>query len=60
MKVIIISILSAAVFAAIGMQSQAQTLIPGSDKAKVIECSDSDKAYLYDDYLIYTQAAGDF
>jgi len=35
-------------------------MIKGSDKAEVKQCKDFITAYIYDDYVVYTQSSGDY
>ena len=35
-------------------------LIPGTDKPQIKHCKNADTAYIYDDYIIYTEPSGDF
>ncbi|GJM14831.1 MAG: hypothetical protein DHS20C13_01580 [Thermodesulfobacteriota bacterium] len=43
-----------------GSDQDKSKLIPGTDKPQIKQCDNADTAYIYDDYVIYTEPSGDF
>lgn len=41
-------------------QQKKVELIPGSDKPEIKHCRDINTAYIYDDFVVYTQPSGDY